>query len=343
MTGPAPATWEIDPSLASAREIVPGIWRLRLPLSWVGIDHVNAYVIARDDGVILIDCGPGGHSSCLESLKAALEATGHGLTDVRVLGLTHAHSDHAGLARTVLAASGAELWAHPSNGHFYDVWHHPARIAEARRRRAQLEGVPEWRLDAYADLDEELLGVDGPVVPDQPMRDGVLLASQLGPWEVIETPGHAPSHVALFQRDHGLLLAGDMVCVAFVPWMDYGCSPDPYAESLAALDRLAALQPVALTLPGHGRPITDLAMAIAAHRAGFAARLDTLRAELALRSQSAYALTERIWGAEDDIPAVGHLTEVLCLLRHLRLNGELVRTVDGSAHRYRLNGSERGA
>jgi glyoxylase-like metal-dependent hydrolase (beta-lactamase superfamily II) len=343
VTGPPPATWAIDPSLASAREIVPGIWRLRLPLSWVGNGHVNAYVIARDDGVILVDCGGGGHPSCLQALAAGLAATGHRLADIRVLALTHAHSDHAGLARTVVAASGAELWAHPSNGHFYDVWHNPGRISEARWRRALLEGVPESRLAAYADLDEELLGVDGPVVPDEPMRNGVLLASRLGPWEVVETPGHAPSHVSLFQRDHGLLLAGDAVCVAFVPWMDYGCSPDPYGESLAALDRLAGLPPVTLTLPGHGRPLIDLPLVIAEHRAGFAARLDAVRGELAVRPQSAYELTERLWGVEDDIPAVGHLTEVLCLLRHLRVTGELARTVDDSAHRYSLQASGRSA
>lgn len=342
MTGPAPATWEVDPSLASAREIVPGLWRLRLPLSWKGIDHVNAYVIAREDGVILLDCGPGGHPSCLEALNAGVAATGHELADVRVLALTHAHSDHAGMAQTVLAASGSELWAHPSNGHFYDVWRNPGRIAEARGRRARLEGVPESRLAAYADLDEELTGVDGPVAPDQPMRDGVLLASRLGFWEVIETPGHAPSHVALFQREHGLLLAGDTVCVAFVPTMDYGCSPDPYAESIAALDRLAALSPVTLTLPGHGRPIIELATVIAEYREGFAARLDAVRDQLAVRSQSGYELTERIWGVEDDIPAVIHLSEVLCLLRHLRLTGEVVRTVDGT-HQYSLQAAERAA
>jgi glyoxylase-like metal-dependent hydrolase (beta-lactamase superfamily II) len=336
VTGPPPTSWAVDPDTAGAREVLPGLWRLRLPLAWPEIDHVNAYLVARDDGVMLVDCGSGGDPSCLAALERAVEQTGHEIGDISALVLTHVHSDHAGLARTVLERSGAELWSHANTGHFYDVWRDPDRTEAVRSARASKEGVPSARLEAYGDVREELTGVDGVVVPDHPLVDGVEISSAFGPWEVLETPGHAPSHVSLLQRERGLLIAGDIVCVAFVPWMDYGSTPDPYGESLAALDRLDELDPVALALPGHGRPLEDLSTVIASHRVGYAAMLDSVRAALEGAPATGHELSERVHGVEDDIAAVGHLDEVLCLLRHLRLTGEVERTVLDGGYRYSL-------
>ena len=33
------------------------VWRLRLPLPWPGVPHVNAWVIAAGTGVVLVDTG----------------------------------------------------------------------------------------------------------------------------------------------------------------------------------------------------------------------------------------------------------------------------------------------
>ena len=38
-------------------EIEPGLWQLRLPLPWDTISSVNAFAIARDDGIMLVDAG----------------------------------------------------------------------------------------------------------------------------------------------------------------------------------------------------------------------------------------------------------------------------------------------
>jgi glyoxylase-like metal-dependent hydrolase (beta-lactamase superfamily II) len=340
MTGPPPASWAVDPDAASAKPVVPGVWRMRLPLGWEHIDHVNAYVVERDDGVMLVDCGPGGDPSCLEAFERALSQTGHDLGDVRALTLTHAHSDHCGLARTVLWASGAELWAHPGIGHLYDVLRDPEASYDWRRRRSELEGVPAARLDAFADTREETTGVDGVVEPAHLLRHGVEVPSALGPWEVIETPGHAPSHVSLLQREHGLLLAGDILCVVFVPWFDYGWTADPFGESVASVDRLAELSGINLTLPGHGRPIPDLSNVITAHRDGFAARLGSLREALDEGPRGGYELSQRSGRGDDDTGAVESLSEVLSLLRHLRLGGHVARTLVDGRHEYRQHQSE---
>ena len=37
--------------------VMPGIWRLRLPLPWPGVPHVNAFAIRAGDGIVLFDTG----------------------------------------------------------------------------------------------------------------------------------------------------------------------------------------------------------------------------------------------------------------------------------------------
>ena len=91
--------------LARADRVLPGLWRLRLPLPWPGVPHVNAFAIAAGDGVVLVDTGlhePG----ALRQLERALDQAGLRLEHVRLLVCTHAHSDHYGLAAPIVERVG---------------------------------------------------------------------------------------------------------------------------------------------------------------------------------------------------------------------------------------------
>src|SRR6476661_7988049 len=95
--------------LARADRILHGLWRLRLPLPWPGVPHVNAWAISAGDGVVLVDTGladPG----ALAQLELALKEAGLRLEHVRLLVCTHAHSDHYGLDGPSGAGAGGELW-----------------------------------------------------------------------------------------------------------------------------------------------------------------------------------------------------------------------------------------
>jgi glyoxylase-like metal-dependent hydrolase (beta-lactamase superfamily II) len=244
-----------------------------------------------------------------------------------------------GLAAWVLERSGAEFWMHPDTGHFYDGTREPARIAAARERRSRQEGVPERVLEYYSDVREETDGVLGAVAPDRPLAGGDKVESRLGDWEVIETPGHCPTHVCLLQRDRRLIILGDLVASAFAPWFDYGYSADPVAEYLRSLDAIEALGPMSLALPGHGRPIENLQDAIALHRRGVAERLEQTRVAIAAGPTGAYELTYRVFGDLEDQAAVWKMTELFGYLKHLRLAGLVIRdeAADGTFS-YRLAG-----
>ena len=66
---------------------------------------------------------------------------------------------------------------------------------------------------------------------------GVEVETDLGAWSVHETPGHAPSHVCLFQAERRLLISGDHLLGRVSLYFDYGFSPDPVGEFLALARR----------------------------------------------------------------------------------------------------------
>ena len=91
------------------------------------------------------------------------------------------------------------------------------------------------------------------------------VSTDLGEWQVIETPGHAPSHVCLHQPERRLLISGDHLLGRVSLFFDEGHTPDPVGEFLESLDRVDALD-ARLALAGHGRPFTDVAGHVSANR-----------------------------------------------------------------------------
>ncbi len=164
------------------------------------------------------------------------------LEHVRLLVVTHAHSDHWGQAAPILERAGCELWMHPNHAHAVRSFKDPEAALERRIEVGRQSGVPEAALSRYADRAREMpSGVAALVEPDRALVPGVVIESDLGDWEVFETPGHAPSHVCLFQRERRVLISGDHLLGRISLFYDYGWTPDPAGEFLSSLDVVGGL------------------------------------------------------------------------------------------------------
>jgi glyoxylase-like metal-dependent hydrolase (beta-lactamase superfamily II) len=305
-----------------------GVWRLRLPLPWPGVPHVNAYAIAAGSGVVLVDTGLS-EAGALGELERALAQAGLRLEHVRLLVCTHAHADHYGLAGPIVEAAGCELWMHPNHAHTTRAALDPDAGLERRIEVARHSGVPQSALESLAARRGRGMGVAEVVLPDRDLVPGVEVDTDLGVWRVYETPGHAPSHVALHQPDRGLLLSGDHLLGRISLYFDYGHTPDPAGEFLASLDVVDRLDG-RLCLAGHGRPFRDVAAKIDANRSLVAEHLELLRGALGAGPRTPFEVVPDLVGTEDLSPMILNwgLSQVLSYLHHLELRGE-VRQVDG--------------
>lgn len=319
--------------------IQPGIWRLKLPCPWPGVPHGNAWALQRGAGLVLVDTGVGGPGR-LRMLDIALAQAGFGVADIQLVVSTHAHSDHCGLAASICEQTGCELWMHPKWEHIRPLADDPQVALEQRLEVGRMSGVPPAALDRYrqerTQKPEDL--IDGIRAPDRELVPGVEVETDVGSWQVVETPGHTPSHVCLHQPDRRLLLSGDHLLGRTVLYFDYGHSPDPFGEYLASLD---AVEPLAvdLCLPGHGKPFRELPTKIADVRRQADELLERVRTQLAAAegTPTAFDLVEAIVGPENLGSGRGGflLQIVLSCLDHLAVLGEATRVPGSDPQRWR--------
>jgi glyoxylase-like metal-dependent hydrolase (beta-lactamase superfamily II) len=164
--------------------------------------------------VIIID--PGDEAGAEIYLQALAE---RGNPTVKAIVLTHSHPDHAVAAARLKRELGVPVMLNPKE----------------RPVLEQFKGL------TWDEVDEELHG-------------GMTIEVDGGELEAIDTPGHAPGHVALFERSSGRLIAGDLVSghgtVGIFP--PHG----KMTEYFASLRAAEALHP-SVVYPGHGPTITD--------------------------------------------------------------------------------------
>jgi glyoxylase-like metal-dependent hydrolase (beta-lactamase superfamily II) len=325
-------------SAPRTERVLPGIWRLRLPLPWPGVPHGNAWALQAGDGLVLFDTGMGG-SGRMRQLDVALAQAGFGIEDIGLVVCTHSHTDHYGLAAPITERAGCELWMHPAWEHVRLIADDPKAALEQRIEVARQSGVPAKSLERYRqsrDKSDET-GIDAIKVPDRELLPGVEVETDHGTWQVYETPGHAPSHVVLHQPESKLMISGDHLLGRTVLFFDHGHSPDPLGEFLSSLSEIEPLE-VDLCLPGHGRPFRDPENKIAEARRQVAEIDGKVRASLAEGERTAYEIVGDFLGPDGlESQASGWVLQiVLSFLDHMALAGEVVEIEDGDPHRWSL-------
>ena len=327
------------PDVVSRRElgrgerVLPGLFRLRLPLPWPGVPHCNAWAVASGDGFVLFDTGMHEPDSIVH-LERALEMCNLRLEQARLVVCTHAHTDHCGQAATIVQRAGCEVWMHPNHKRLNQLAEDPDAMFAARMEIARQSGVPQEppRSDAPA-RSAAGSGIAGPIEPDRDLIDGVTVATDLGEWVAYETPGHAPSHVCLFQPERRLLVSGDHLLGRISLYFDYGYSPDPVGEFLRSLEVVERLH-ARLCLPGHGRTFTDVQAHIRGNRTLVDERLASVQRAIDGRQLTVFEIVPHVFGdslSERNVHWL--LSKILCYLTHLRALGKVHR-IPGEPERW---------
>jgi glyoxylase-like metal-dependent hydrolase (beta-lactamase superfamily II) len=319
--------------LGRGERVLPGVWRLRLPLPWPGVPHCNAWALAAGDGIVLVDCGlhePGSFAQ----LERAMAMVNLRVENVRLLVCTHAHTDHYGQAATIIDRTGCELWMHPNHDHMTRAAEDPGARLARRLEVARQSGVPGQALEAYEEAHRgDNPGIARIVEPDRPLLPGLDVQTDLGTWRVLETPGHAPSHVCLFQAERRLLISGDHLLGRVSIYYDYGWSPDPAGEFLHSLDVVEDLD-ARLCLAGHARTFTDVRAHIHANRELVAERLSRVLHAIEVDDLTAFEIVPHVYGQGlSEATANWWLSETLCYLTHLEQTGR-ARRVGGDPERW---------
>jgi glyoxylase-like metal-dependent hydrolase (beta-lactamase superfamily II) len=320
--------------LGRGERVIPGLWRLRLPLPFPGVPHCNAWAIARGEGVVLVDTGMQEPGSMVE-LERALAQVGLTVDQVGLVVCTHAHADHWGQAATICDRTGCEFWLHPNHEHAFATATDPDLALARRIEVGRQSGVPASTLAQYAERARGTpSGIARVIEPDRPLVAGVEIDTDLGVWTVFETAGHAPSHICLFQAERRLLISGDHVLGRISLYFDFGWTPDPIAEFLRSLDVVDELN-ARLALSGHGKPFLDVRGHTDGNRRLVRRRLEAVLAAAADGAKTALQIAPSVH--EEGVTETNAgwvLQETLCYLHHLELAGRVACAPDGDVERW---------
>lgn len=157
-------------------------------------------------------------------------------------------------------------------------------------------------------------------------HDGEVLSELEEEWRIYETPGHAKGHLCLHTKEHGDIIAGDMVAgegtILLIP------GDGDFGDYIAQLKRLKALKPERL-FPAHG-PIIHHAQEYLQHYIDHrSARLAQIQEALTLIPKTPYQLAEQIYTQVPKTVLPIAAKQILCHLYHLEQIKKAIQLEDG--------------
>lgn len=244
----------MPPVSAAPTEVLPGVHRL-------GTSTVNWYFVEEGGRITILDAAVSGY---WDQLEPALNAIGRKLDDIDALVLTHAHSDHTGVAGR-LHERGVPVYLHEADHELLRTSKEPWKRERGPFPQILRPGV--WPFFFHMARNGALKPpkIDDPVS----MVDGQVLEVAGRP-RIVSTPGHTPGSCSIYFESNRALIVGDLLCTwnplkgrrgPQVMPAAFNVSSDECLASLGTIESLGA----AVVLVGHGEPWTDGVESCVAH------------------------------------------------------------------------------
>jgi glyoxylase-like metal-dependent hydrolase (beta-lactamase superfamily II) len=313
-------------------EILPNLYKIEVPLLGSPLKATNSYVIKGTERSLIVDTG-WNREDCMAALVSGLKKCGVDLRQADFF-ITHMHADHSGLvstlivegARVYFGRADAEIMRFTTPGHWEKL------IDFARKC-----GFPREELDkAIQSHPGRRYGPNGSlnfcIVKDGDMID---IGDYL--FECIETPGHTPGHICLYEPDKKVFICGDHILFDITPNITLSIEErNPLKEYLMSLDKVYDLN-VGLVLPGHRSAFGSQKERIQELKQHHRARLEEVISILVKDKQNAFQVASQMtwdigYRAWDLFPPAQKLFafgEALAHLKYLEEEGKVDREMEG--------------
>lgn len=317
------------PAPAVRQEIAPGIFWVRMPLPFQ-LDHINLWLLRDGEGWTIVDTGFAGDDvrGIWERVLAELDGP------VTRLVVTHFHPDHLGLATWLMDKTGAPL--HMTTGEFltaHAIWHevggHGARFMVEQFRQHGLDDAHLAKFEKRGSGYRQAV----PALPERYERlmDGASLEIGGRAWQIMVGHGHAPEHAALYCRELGVLISGDMLLPKISTNISvFAATPHAnalgwYLESLTEMAR--EIPRHTFVLPSHGLPFIGVQARVEGLHAHHDERLRALEEACEVPQSAAGLLSTLFPRALDTHQTMFAMGEAIAHLNYLEQAGRMAKTI----------------
>ncbi len=264
-------------------EVFPGIFRIEVPLPANPLRAINSYVVKGDGRCLIIDTGMN-RKECRDAMNAGLKELEVDLQKSDFF-ITHLHADHLGLV-SELAGETSKVYFSRIDA---EVINNPGHW-ERMMATAGINGFPELELEGAIQKHPGRRYQAREGVKFTFLKEGDKVAIGQYVFCCIETPGHSPGHICLYEPSTKIFFAGDHILEDITPnismWFDSGNPLQSYIESL---DKIGAME-ISQVFPGHRRSFTDYRKRIVELKRHHELRAQEILAILQRGSQSVYRI-----------------------------------------------------
>ena len=231
-----------------------GMYLVQVPLPHSPLMVLNSYVILGDNETTVIDVGYD-NPACEEALTNALHALGRDWDSVQII-LTHSHPDHTGNLNRVYR-EGMHVYA---NFHSFEEVQYLQDLEDnvSHPLLRKIASEEDLRL-----LNEERVALTAERLPIechahlQYLREGDKIECGEFSFTVIETPGHNPWHICLYDETEKLMIMGDHILERSTPAVSsWFTSYNALATYHASLKKIQKYD-IDIVLAGHGTPYSN--------------------------------------------------------------------------------------
>ncbi len=268
-------------------KITDGIYRVEVPLPRNPLKYTNSYLVREGKESLIVDTGMN-REECYKALTSALKRLEVSNPTVFV---THLHADHIGLVNELNAN---EIYFSKKESEIVlKMFDDPSEYWKTVVEKYMANGFPEEEARKMLKLHPGIRYTTMDRIEFTEVSDGDEIEVGDFRFKCIETPGHSPSHMCLYDEDKKVFFSGDHVLLDITPNITWWPSLENSLESyLESLDKVRDLE-VNLVLPGHRSFWEDLRT-----------RVDEIKRHHDLRLKEAFNALDRPKTAWEVAPSI---------------------------------------
>lgn len=319
---------------------IEGVEVIELPTEWP-VGPVNVFLL-KGEKLTLVDCGRK-MEKAWDMFNDALKELKLSVMDIEQIVLTHHHGDHVGLLDWILEENPIPVYAHENCRPFLKQDEdHFARARDFFSGFYDDFGVPKEIGQKFASTKGWNQGLRKKIEITATIDEGIPVPG-LSEWQVIETKGHAQSHISLYRPKDQVLLCGDHL-IKHTPagiFLEAPIYPEvvrakPLIQYVNNLRKCLQL-PISLTLSGHGDAIDNTHDFIHEMLEKIDKRAERVKSKLQDGQKSGYEIIQEIYPDKYEKATNVLASDTVGLLDLLLEREEIITEIENGIIYYAIN------